>query len=184
LRRSRRTISETVGNVFFRPIADISGGDKLVGMMFLLAAVLAPGMTWPRYSNVRYGYNICYPVALLRPQREADNGDGRKFVGADGAELLVFGQWNGEDRSLSDWAADEAQSYTSKRGRITYRAARPNWVVLSGNDGKGFEFYTKTIKRADEFVTFQIRYPAAQSRVYRPVVERLSRCLTLTRLPD
>jgi hypothetical protein len=152
-------------------------------MMLLFAAVLATG-SWPTYSNVRYGYSVCYPVAMLRPQREADSGDGRKFVGADGTELLVFGQWNAEDRSLSDWAADEAQSYTGKRGRITYRAAHPNWVVLSGNDGKGFDFYTKTIKRADEFVTFQIRYPAARSRVYRPVVERLSRCLALTRLPD
>jgi hypothetical protein len=165
-------------------IAHVYGGVKLVGMMFLFAAALSTEVIWPTYSNARFGYAICYPVALLRPQREAENGDGRKFTGADGAELLVFGQWNADARSLSDWAADEVQSYTGQRGRITYRVARSNWLVLSGNDGKGFEFYTKTIKRSDQFVTFQIKYPVAQSRVYRPVVKKLSGCLTLTRLPE
>ena len=152
-------------------------------MMFLLATVIAASTTWPTYSNVRYGYTICYPAGVLPPQPEADSGDGRKFVSADGAELLVFGQLNVNDRRLSDWAVDEAQGYTGKRGRITYRAGRPNWLVLSGNDGNRFEFYTKTIKRADEFVTFQLRYPAVRARFYRAIVERLSRCLTLTTLP-
>ena len=114
-------------------------------MMLLVAAIAAAvggtnasaAGTWPTYVNVRYGYQVCYPASALRPQREADNGDGRKFLGAGGAELLVFGQFNATDSSLYHWAADEARIYTGKRGRITYRAARPNWVVLSGDDGVG-----------------------------------------------
>lgn len=152
--------------------------------MFLIATAMAASTAWPTYSNVRYGYAICYPAGVLRPQPEADSGDGRRFVGADGAELLVFGQWNADRASLPSWAMNEAQAYTGKRGHITYRAARPNWLVLSGTDGGRFEFYTKTIKRADEFVTFQLRYAAAQSQIYRPIVDRLSHCLTLTTLPS
>ena len=138
---------------------------------------------WPTYVNVRYGYQICYPATVLRPQPEADNGDGRKFVGENGAELLVFGQFNVSGLSLAKWAGDAGQTYTGKRGRITYRAARRNWAVLSGTDGGRFAFYTKTLKRDDEFVTFQLKYPHDQARLYRPIVERLSRCLMLTRLP-
>ena len=139
---------------------------------------------WPTYVNVRYGYQICYPARLLKPQPEADNGDGRKFSGVGGAQLLVFGQFNVSDSSLGQWAADAARTYTGKRGRITYRAARPNWVVLSGTDGGHFAFYTKTLKRDDEFVTFQLKYSHDQARLYRPIVERLSRCMVLTRLPS
>ena len=115
---------------------------------------MAATANWPTYTNVRYGYAICYPSAVLRPQPEAANGDGRRFASRDGAELLVFGQWNPEDTELSDWATSEARIYTGDRGRVTYRIARGNWIVLSGTDGNGFEFYTKTFKRSDEFVTF------------------------------
>jgi hypothetical protein len=153
-------------------------------MMLMLATAMVASTAWLTYTNVRYGYAMCYPAGVLRPQPEADSGDGRKFVGANGAELFVFGQWNVEDASLSDWATDEVQSFTGKRSLITYRAARPNWLVLSGTDGGRFDFYTKTIKRSDEFVMFQLKYPAAQTRVYRPIVDRLSHCLTLTTLPS
>lgn len=160
-------------------------------MMFLAAAAtVALSMAsagaappWPTYVNTRFGYQICYPAEVLRPQPEADNGDGRKFTGEGGAELLVFGQFNVNDASLADWAADGARTYTGKRGRITYRAARQNWVVLSGDDGGRLVFYTKTLKRADEFVTFQLKYPRAQARIFRPIAEQLSRCLKSTRLP-
>lgn len=151
-----------------------------VALNFAGATAAAP---WPTYVNARFGYQICYPAKVLRPQPEADNGDGRRFTGAGGAELLVFGQFNVNDSRLADWAAEGAQAYTGKRGRITYRAARRNWMVLSGDDGGRFVFYTKTLQREDEFVTFQLKYPRTQARLFRPIAERLSHCLRSTRLP-
>lgn len=158
--------------------------------LLVAAALVALNMTsasaatpWPTYVNARFGYQICFPAKVLKPQPEADNGDGRRFTGAGGAELLVFGQFNVNDSSLADWAADGAQTYTGKRGRITYRAARQNWMVLSGDDGGRFVFYIKTLQREDAFVTFQLKYPRTQARLFRPIAERLSRCLKSTRLP-
>jgi hypothetical protein len=157
--------------------------------MFLVASAAAlassnpaSASAWSTYANVRFGYQICYPALVLRSQREADNGDGRRFVGANGAELLVFGQYT-LGSSLAAWASDEASVYTGKRGRITYRAGRANWLVLSGDDGGRFQFYTKTLKRDERFVTFQLKYPASQARLFRPIVERLSRCLVLNKPP-
>jgi hypothetical protein len=147
--------------------------------------LLAPApVAWPSYVNVRYGFAICYPASLLNPQPEADNGDGRRFLGRDGAELRVFGQYNAVDATLAAWAEDEARLYTGRRGRISYRAGRGNWIVLSGTDGAKFEFYTKTLERNGEFVTLQFKYPIAEAKRYRAVVDRLSRCLRLTRDPE
>lgn len=150
-------------------------------MILLFAAALAAGTTWSTYANARFGYSICYP-ATLKPQRGADNGDGRKFVGANGAELLVFGQY-ALDKSLAAWAADEVTTYTGRRGQITYRAGRENWLVLSGNDGTSSQFYMKAVKSADRFVTFQLKYPASQAALFRPIIERLSRCLVVKKPP-
>jgi hypothetical protein len=161
-------------------------------MLELIAAIAAassatpasPAGGWRTYANARYGYHVCYPASLLKPRREADNGDGRVFAGPNGAELRVFGQFDGQEDSFSDWAAKQAASYTGKRGRITYRAAGSNWAVLSGRDGGAFAFYMKVVRREDELVTFQLKYPVSEARRFRPVVERLSRCFGLDRLPD
>jgi hypothetical protein len=150
-------------------------------MMLFFAAALATGTTWPTYANARFEYSICYPAAL-KPQREADNSDGRKFVGANGAELVVFGQY-ALDESLPERAADEAIGYTGKRGKITYRAGKTNWLVVSGTDGASFQFYLKAVKVGNRFVTFQLKYPASQAALFRPIVEKLSHCLVVNKAP-
>jgi len=150
-------------------------------MMLLFAAMFAGATAWPTYANARFGYSICYPAAW-KPEHEADNSDGSKFVGAHGAELLVFGQY-AIDRSLAAWTVDEASAYIGKRGRITYRAGKATWLVLSGNDGARSLFYIKSVKRDDRFVTLQLKYHASQAALFRPIVETLSRCLVVDRPP-
>jgi hypothetical protein len=146
-------------------------------MMFFFAAALATGTAWSTYANPRFGYSICYP-ADLKPQREPDNNDGRKFNDANGTELLVFAQY-ALNRSLAAWTAYEATAYTGKKGKITYRAGKANWLV-SGTAGASSQFYMKSVKRGDTFVTFQLKYPASRAPQLRPVVERLSRCLVVS----
>ena len=136
---------------------------------------------WDSYANARFGYQICYPRALLKPQREADNRDGRHFLGLDGADLAVFGSNNALEASLSDEARRQAHTLLGAHGKVSYHVARPTWEVTSGNDGKRFAFYAKTFLRDDQFVTFEFRYPLRAAIRYKPIVERLSRCLTIGR---
>jgi hypothetical protein len=112
----------------------------------LLPASTAPAK-WQTYVNVRYGYQLCYPATLLEAQPEADAGDGRTFVGKDGAELLVFGAYNVLQSNLADEATEQASGYTGKKGKISYRAKGRGWLVLSGDDGADNLFYTKTFER-------------------------------------
>lgn len=142
----------------------------------LLASPAAAADRWADYVNVRYAFRICYPTDLLAAQGEADNGDGQTFTARDGAQLRVFGTGNTLDRSLTAEAQGQARGYLGNNGRVTYRAATPEWAVISGDDGRANLFYTKTVARGDEFVMFHLRYPKAAAARYKPVVERLSRC--------
>lgn len=144
---------------------------------------LAAVAQWSIYTNVRFGYSVCYPPSVLQAQEEADNGDGRKFLGANGATLLAFGQWNSESVSLAAWTERQAKFYAGKHGTITYRAGRGGWQVISGTNGAGSEFYIKAMTRDDAFVTFQMEYPAAEAAKYRPIVQRLSHCFAWTSPP-
>ncbi|MET3712173.1 hypothetical protein ABIC65_002885 [Sphingomonas trueperi] len=144
---------------------------------------LAVTANWSIYANARFGYSICYPSSVLRPQREADNGDGRAFLGSDGTRLLAFGQWEGEAAGLAAWTKEQAQTYVGRLGKITYRAGRGDWMVFSGETGTGFVFYLKAMKHGDAFATFQLTYPATKTAQYRPIVQRLSQCLRWTRSP-
>ena len=134
---------------------------------------------WATYVNARYGFVICYPENLLMAQGEADNSDGQTFNAPDGAELRAFGSNNVFNRSLTAETMQEARYYMGRRGKVTYRGARRGWAVISGDDGRATAFYTKTFKREDQFVTFQLKYPKAAATRYKPVVERLSSCFRL-----
>ena len=73
-----------------------------LSMSFVLAAILvghgaygalaqAP-LPMKDYSNVRFGYHVSYPLSLLKPLPEADDGDGRVFQPANGhADIRVSG---------------------------------------------------------------------------------------------
>lgn len=133
----------------------------------------APGK-WPVYTNARYGYHVCYPSSLLKPAAEAPNGDGRRFTGANGATLSVWGSNNAMgDTVASSAAADRAR--LSKGGEVTYSVVRPNWYVLSGRQN-GQVFYLKSVLANDAFSTMELRYPAAAAKTWSPVTTQLSRC--------
>ena len=61
----------------------------------------AGGPSYSVYRNAKYEYSICYPPNLLKPQPEAASGDGRKFVGANGVQLLALGRYNVLDETVS-----------------------------------------------------------------------------------
>lgn len=145
-----------------------------------MVASLAPGDpqagNWRTYRNVRYAYSICYP-AQLKPGREADNGDGRTFTAADGTRLKVWGGYNVLDED-AEAVARRRQRQTG--GGITYAVQRRNWYVFSARVGPDF-VYERGHLANGTVATFQLRYPARQAARWKPVVERLSNCLSWLR---
>jgi hypothetical protein len=130
---------------------------------------------WKSYTNVRFQFTICYPEDLLVPQGEAPNSDGQKFQAKDGGQLIVFGQNNALDESLSDKLHYTATRLKGASGKITYEVIKPNWFVVSGQSGQTI-FYAKTFYSRNQFKSFELSYNQSTAAVYEPWIGRLSAC--------
>lgn len=136
---------------------------------------------WNDYTNARFGYRICYPADLMTAEPEADNGDGRVFTGRSGASLRVWGSYNAAEEDIGTIVAGVAGD-----GKVTYRSATKNWVVVSGRKG-GETFYAKVLLEKDakgEVETiraFRLTYPAKDAATYDPVAARLAKCFAIAR---
>jgi hypothetical protein len=125
-------------------------------------------VTYKTYSNARYAFRIAYPLGILAPQGESDNGDGQKFVSQDGsATLIAFGS-NRLDRSLHD----EFQAAQENRA-VTYKVLKRDMFVVSGTQS-GKIFYQKTLLRGDTFKTFIIEYDEQERATFDAITSRIA----------
>jgi hypothetical protein len=137
----------------------------------------ASAHVWKRYTNVRFQYSICYPEDLLVPQGESPNSDGQKFLAKDGAQLVVFGRNNAIGESLNDALASTEARLTDLSGKTTYKALRPDWFVVSGQNGNT-DFYARTRYSRDQLKSFELTYDHSAAVVYKPLIGRLTTCFT------
>lgn len=133
-------------------------------------------VTYRTYSNARYQYSIVYPVGLLEPQGEAENGDGQKFVSKSGnAELIVFGANNIDNETTKGAYAKAVRAMGAETGGVvTYKVIKGNWFVVSGRHDSAI-FYSKTIHRGDTVITFIMKYPFAERATYDPITARIAK---------
>ena len=130
---------------------------------------LSQRVTYRTYSNARYGYSIAYPVGLLIPQGESENGDGQKFISKDGGTTLTAFGSNRLNRSLQD----EFQSAQENR-TVTYKVLKRDMFVVSGTEN-GKIFYQKTLLRGDVFKTFIIEYDERVRTTFDSITTRIAR---------
>jgi hypothetical protein len=139
------------------------------------AAPASDDAAWATYANSRFAYSICYPKNLLNPQGESPNGDGQKFLAKDGAQLLVYGSNNALNESINDVFNRTASRLAGTSGKVTYKAIKPAWFVLSGQTSNTI-FYAKTLYAKDLLLSFELTYDNSQSSVYNPVAAKLGSC--------
>ena len=132
-------------------------------------------VTYRTYTNARVHYSISYPVALLVPQGEPDNGDGQVFRSRDGkAEMRAFGRYNALNETLRS-ALNSAVAGENSTGReVSYKLLKGNFYVVSGRQN-GKVFYEKTFLKGDTFKTFMIEYDEEERATYDPITARISR---------
>ena len=136
----------------------------------LLLAALAAPLTYRTYHNARFGYRIDYP-ADFRPQPEADNGDGRCFVSADGQTVLTaYAGYNALDGGLAANRKIARQAWQKKQATLTLDQLTRTGYVLSGQM-KGRIFYEKTVLKSNTLTTFLWEYPAARKAAMDAVIQ-------------
>lgn len=150
-----------------------------LAVMFEAGIAGAAEREWRRYANDRYRFQVCYP-SKWKAQTEAPNSDGRVFRAADGASLTVFGRNDALHVGIDVTAKDVGSELAGRGGRTTYTAGRGNWRVVSGIDQAGVIFYSKVLRRYDQFAILELRYPATATQ-YEPIVARIGSCFTMAR---
>ena len=151
-----------------------------------LCAVLAPigasqaqsGHTWKTYVNSRYGFSLCYAADLFHPGPEPDARDGVTFKGPPGTLLTTSGGYVVDDTTPASEAADEAKATAGDAARVTYRAGRGGWAVVSGNAGSKV-FYVREVKTKDVLAGFQFVYPKADAARFTAVVSKMNACFSV-----
>ena len=152
---------------------------RICGLL-ALAVLAAPAfqaapLRYQTYQNARFGYSIPYPAALVKPQPEADNGDGRRFTSPDGATTLtVYAGYNALDYTVAQQLAMSRQSWREKGATVTLAKVLPDGYVLSGTV-KSAIFYEKAALHNGTFSTFSWQYPVAQKQRMDAVVTYTAR---------
>jgi len=149
-------------------------------MKLLLAAVLAAGLAAPpaykTYVNPRFGFRIDY-LAGLRPQPEPTNGDGRRFVSADGQTTLsAYAGYNALDGGLPAARQLSRQGWQEQHATLSLDQLTGGGTgyVLSGRV-KGAIFYQKTVLKGDVLTTFIWQYPAVRKAAMDAVIQHTIR---------
>ncbi len=142
-----------------------------------LASVLASaGSGLESYANARFGYTVEYPAALLAPQPEAENGDGRAFNAKNGkAQILVYGGYNALNESPAALATRAAGDCVGHHAQ--YRVAKPTLMAISCMTGAGDILYQKTMIAGDTLTTLRAIYPASERKLWDGVVAQMARSL-------
>jgi hypothetical protein len=143
--------------------------NKLLLLASALALTSLAPPTYKTYHNARFGYRIDYP-ADFRPQPEADNGDGRRFLSADGQTVLTaYASYNALDGGLAEDRKLAQQSWQKKHATLTLDQLTRTGYVLSGQL-KGQIFYEKVVLKNNTFTTFLWEYPAARKAAMDAVI--------------
>jgi len=129
-------------------------------------------VSWGNYTNERFQYTIRYPRDLLIPQGKSDNGDGERFLGRDGATLVVWGGYNTLGQTLAQFEAEAVNRLAGNSGTVTCRMRQPSWFVVSGvTDDK--IFYAKTLLVGDIQKSFEFISPREKADVYNAFTARI-----------
>ena len=155
-------------------------------LTLLMAAALTAGVgtaamssddpKWGTYGNSRYGYTLCYPMHLVTPEPESDNGDGRIFVGRNDASIRVWGASNAETWTIKramNWRMDQ---FRKDGGKISYKKRNKDNFVFSGTRD-GMILYHKGILEHGQWRSVELSYKPADRKIWDPVVTRVAGCL-------
>ena len=133
---------------------------------------LNPG-GWQSYRNERFGLSLSYPSRVFQIERTSEAGDGVVFAARGTEARMLVGALPNRDRqtvaSYQDFVARKSYDY-----QIHYRPKGNTWFVLSG-EGDGKIFYEKVVFSCGGRLinSFALVYPAAERRIFDPIVERV-----------
>ena len=145
--------------------------------LFILLAMPAAAQADDGYANARFGYSISVPDGFVVTD-ESDNGDGRSFYKAQGAQgLLVWGA-NLQEDFESEVAAAQDYAMAENGLKLTYTASTPRWASFSGTSGSRL-IYQRMVLLCDgtSYAAFRIQYSQTDIAAMNATIDRLVQSL-------
>lgn len=132
---------------------------------------------WKAYINARFGYAVCYPPELLKPQGESDNGDGQAFLSPDGQiKMLAYGSNQiDEGETLAHDYQSILKEEAEKGTKPAYSVLKNDFFVVSWQDGDHLH-YERTAFYDGAFKTFSFDYPIARTKEMDEVIGKVTKC--------
>jgi hypothetical protein len=150
--------------------------SPFAALLLSLSTVAAAAQDLATYRNDRFGFSFSYPGDSFLAQPPSPNDDGRVFVSRDGnARILAGALSNSEGMGLQTYRSLVLQqSYGG--AAIDYAPVRDTWFVLSGvRDGIMFYERVTFTCGGRRINSWAMLYPAAERKVYDPIVEHIAR---------
>jgi hypothetical protein len=157
------------------PVAVLSGGGDAAGspqpQPQPSAAPSSPAPPpWVTYANERFEFSLTIPGSL-QPTGSAANGDGQRFVSADGRGFLtVSGSNNVDGLTAEEVLAERRAALVAEGADFRYEDVEGQLVSLSGYVGDDI-FYDRLAVGQGSVVSVEWRYPKTQREEYDAPVE-------------
>ncbi len=146
-------------------------------LISVLSSASAGPEGWRLFANARFGTVIEYP-ARFKALPPPENGDGMAFEAADGGRLTVSAFHNVNDETPQSFERFLREDKDGAYASVSYRAAGPDWLVLSGLRGDDIYYERIVFWPATETVHhLVITYPTARRSAYDTIIGRLARSL-------
>ena len=160
----------------------------ILAITAIAATSAAAPEQWDFYGNARYGFSVCYPGSLLKPQGEPDNGDGNTFKSADGSvSVSAYANYgiepDGGPKAIAEMYRISLKDAQQKGYKISYQVLKPSLFAFSGVAAAGTPkarvIYQKTFERPSDKleVSIEAEYPESRKAQIDPVVAKMAACL-------
>lgn len=128
------------------------------------------------YRNDRYRFELSFPAAIFSPDGIAESDRGKMFKSRDGAARLLASAGPNDSQLTLEAYRQFVLNKSYSGARIDYAPVRRNWFVLSGTIGDKMFYERITLKCGGKVIYgWQMFYPAAERKLYDPVVEAVHR---------
>lgn len=127
-------------------------------------------INYQSYYNERYDYTVAYPT-FLTPQREADNGDGRKFIAKDGINQMWIYHCSKMNIETGDTPTiEEAFNEDLQNKNVTLKRLDDDYYIISGQLGKKlFTQYTFWVN--DNYFTIWFEYAPKDEILFEDIIK-------------
>jgi hypothetical protein len=145
-----------------------------LGLLTLVGSLITQSCLAATYYNSRFEYSVDYPSSL-KPQPEADNGDGRQFtVAGSSAYIAVFASYSPSVFDKTDKGYLKEIRAEVHRQSVAYESFKGNRYVYSYVTPKKTIIYGWVVAQKGTEYQLRFEYPEKDKSTFDPIIKQMT----------